>query len=158
MSSITYAAKFAAPFAVLGVRVEGEVLTGIDFLPRSEKLLAPREAFALRVGEQLQAYLNDPDFMFDLPMRLNGTVHQSRVWDVMTRIPCGSVLTYGDIADKLGSSPRAVGRACGDNPIPIIIPCHRVVAKNGAGGFMHQSGGDALSIKHWLLRHECTTA
>lgn len=154
MNESLYAAKFATPFAVLGVRVDGETLTGVDFLPCSESSLAPREAFARHVVEQLQAYLNDPDFLFDLPMRLNGTVHQSKVWQAMTRIPCGSVLTYGAIAEQIGSSPRAVGRACGDNPIPIIIPCHRVVGRNGAGGFMHQSGGDALSIKHWLLRHE----
>ena len=154
MSRIAYAAKFPVPFAVLGVRTANGVLTGIDFLPLSETLLAPQDHFTRQVGEQLQAYLKDPDFFFHLPMALDGTVHQSRVWELMTQIPCGEVMTYGEIAARIGSSPRAVGRACGDNPIPIIIPCHRVVAKNGAGGFMHRSDVDALSIKHWLLRHE----
>ena len=72
----------------------------------------------------------------------------------MCAIPCGHVLTYGEIAAQLGSSPRAVGQACGNNPIPIVIPCHRVVAKSGMGGFMHHNGGFALDIKRWLLAHE----
>ena len=90
----------------------------------------------------------------DLALDLRGTTHQQKVWRRLAAIPRGQVSTYGDIAQAIGSSPRAVGQACGANPIPVIIPCHRVISKHGAGGFMHQSGGDALSIKHWLLRHE----
>jgi methylated-DNA-[protein]-cysteine S-methyltransferase len=154
MTTANYAAKFSAPFAMLGVCTQNGVLTGIDFLSRRTAPLAPRDAFTREVGKQLAAYLRDPDFVFDLPLEFQATTHQAKVWDIMRQIPRGEVLTYGDIAARVGSSPRAVGRACGDNPIPIIIPCHRVVAKNGAGGFMHQSAGDALNIKHWLLRHE----
>ncbi len=149
-----YQAKLATPFAVLGIRTRGTHLSGIDFLPLTEAVQAPADAFSRRVAEQIAAYLRDPRFAFDLPLDLDGTEHQRRVWGVLADIPCGSVTTYGDIARAVGSSPRAVGRACGDNPIPLVIPCHRVVAKHGAGGFMHQSGGDALNIKHWLLRHE----
>jgi len=149
-----YTAKFSTPFAVLGVRSAEGRLSGIDFLPLDEKPLAPQDVFARQVGDQIAAYLRDPDFVFDLPLKLEGTAHQAKVWNMLAAIPRGEVRTYGEIAARIGSSPRAVGQACGSNPIPIIIPCHRVVSKSGAGGFMHQSGGDALTIKHWLLQHE----
>lgn len=153
-----YQAKLATPFAVLGIRTDGARLLGIDFLPLNEATLAPKDAFTRRVAEQIAAYLRDPDFVFDLPCDLRGTAHQQKVWRMLAAIPRGTVTTYGDIAKTIGSSPRAVGQACGANPIPVIIPCHRVVSKHGAGGFMHQSGGQALTIKHWLLQHErCAT-
>jgi len=153
-ADIVYQAKLATPFAVLGVRTDGARLYGIDFLPLRETTLSPQDDFTRRVAEQLAAYLHDPDFAFDLPLALGGTAHQQKVWRMLARIPRGQVTTYGDIARRIGSSPRAVGQACGSNPVPVVIPCHRVVSKHGAGGFMHQSGGDALAIKHWLLRHE----
>lgn len=153
-----YSAKFATPFAVLGIRTDGAHLAGIDFLPLREKRLSAQDVFARRVEEQLAAYLRDPDFSFDLSLALAGTTHQNKVWQALADIPRGEVSTYGEIATLIGSSPRAVGQACGSNPIPIVIPCHRVVSKHGTGGFMHQSGGDALTIKHWLLRHEQATA
>lgn len=155
---IRYQAKLATPFAVLGIRSDGACLSGIDFLPLAETTLPPSDVFTRRVAEQIAAYLRDPGFVFDLPLDLRGTPHQQKVWRMLAAIPRGEVTTYGDIAKAIGSSPRAVGQACGNNPIPIIIPCHRVVSKHGAGGFMHQSGGQALSIKHWLLQHErCAT-
>ena len=77
-----------------------------------------------------------------------------RVYALARRILPGQTRTYGELAQQLGSGPRAIGRACGDNPIPLIIPCHRVVAKNGPGGFMHHASGAPLAIKDWLLRHE----
>lgn len=158
MNAPAYDAKLAMPVCVLGIRCVDGRLHGVDFLPLSEKTASPRDAFARQVCEQLSAYLRDPDFVFDLPLDVAGTAHQARVWEVMTRIPRGEITTYGELAALIGSSPRAVGQACGSNPLPIIIPCHRVVGKNGAGGFMHQSGGDALTIKHWLLRHEQAAA
>ena len=92
---------------------------------------------AQKVCEQLAAYFADPDFHFDLPLQPGGTAHQNKVWQAMCAIPRGKTRSYGDVATQLGSSPRAVGQACGANPIPIIIPCHRVVGKAGMGGFMH---------------------
>lgn len=151
---MAYQAKLKAPFGVLGIRCDGEVLTGVDFLARSAKAEPPRTSFAKKVCEELAAYFADPGFRFDLALRAGGTEHQNRVWQAMCAIPCGKVRTYGDLAAELHSSPRAIGQACGSNPIPIVIPCHRVVGKAGLGGFMHHSGGDALDIKLWLLRHE----
>ncbi|TAM44799.1 MAG: MGMT family protein, partial [Gammaproteobacteria bacterium] len=76
------------------------------------------------------------------------------VWNALQRIPAGKVLSYGDLARKLKTGPRAVGNACRANPIPVVVPCHRVVASNGKGGFMGKTGGKALVIKDWLLAHE----
>ncbi|MBT9613449.1 MAG: methylated-DNA--[protein]-cysteine S-methyltransferase [Burkholderiales bacterium] len=149
-----YTAKFLTPFAVMGIRMEKGKLTGIDFLPSDEVALAPSDAQTRQVCEQIAAYLHDPDFQFDLPLRQTGTPHQMKVWQALSAIPRGQATTYGALAQQLSSSPRAVGQACGANPLPLIIPCHRVVAKNGAGGFMHHASGAPIAIKDWLLRHE----
>lgn len=149
-----YQAKMQAPFGILGIRCTDETLTGIEFLSPDTAPQPPRSVFAKKICEQLSAYFSDPDFRFSLPLRPGGTEHQNKVWQAMCAIPRGQVSTYGDLAAQIRSSPRAVGQACGNNPIPIIIPCHRVVSKSGMGGFMHHSGGYALDIKQWLLKHE----
>lgn len=151
---MVYQAIFPAPFAVLGIISNGTVLTGLDFLPPGTPLLAPQDAISRQVCSQLQAYLAEPLFCFDLPVSLRGTVFQSKVWQALRQIPSGSTQTYGELAKRLNSAPRAVGQACGANPIPLIIPCHRVLARNGLGGFMSSAGGDPLAIKRWLLEHE----
>jgi len=149
-----YQAKLKAPFGVLAIECTDNTLTGIEFLAPGTATQSPRNAFAQEVCEQLSAYFADADFCFDLPLKLGGTEHQNKVWQAMRAIPRGQVQTYGALAAQIGSSPRAIGQACGNNPIPVIIPCHRVVGKSGMGGFMHRSGGFALDIKRWLLAHE----
>ncbi len=90
---------------------------------------------------------------FNQPVSEQGTAYQRKVWQAIAEIPAGEVMTYQDIARKIGSHPRAVGGACGKNPLALVVPCHRVVAKHGLGGF--SSGeGEALNIKRWLLKHE----
>ncbi|MBT4710649.1 MAG: methylated-DNA--[protein]-cysteine S-methyltransferase [Alphaproteobacteria bacterium] len=91
----------------------------------------------------------------DLPMTPAGTDFQRRVWQAMADIPPGETLTYGDVAQALGSAPRAVGGACGANPIPILIPCHRIVGSNGGLGGYSGSGG--LTTKRALLDLETST-
>ena len=103
---------------------------------------------------ELQAYFTDRRFQFSLPLELHGTDFQQRIWRALSRIPAGSTTTYGQLARQLHSSPRAVGNACRANPVPIIIPCHRVVAKQGLGGYDGQTEGGRLAIKRWLLQHE----
>jgi methylated-DNA-[protein]-cysteine S-methyltransferase len=151
---VNYQARFATPFAVLGIRTAQGQLTGIDFLPVGTPPLSARDAFTEQVCIQLAAYLADPRFVFDLPLVLDGTPFRRRVWQALREISPGQPVSYGELALRLASAPRAVGQACGANPIPIVVPCHRVVAKSGLGGFMHQSAGGPLDIKRWLLRHE----
>lgn len=150
-----YQAKLVAPFAVLGIVTDEDWLTDIDYLPLDTKALTPRNYLAKEVCEQLEAYFVNPDFCFDLSLHIGGTAHQRRVWQAIQAVPSGKTTSYADIAAQLHSAPRAVGRACGANRLPIIIPCHRVIAKNGGlGGFMNASDGNPLEIKRWLLRHE----
>lgn len=152
--TLDYQAVISAPFGALGIRTQGQRLTAIDFLPEEAPLRAPGEPFAARVVEEIEAYLRDPRHLFALPLEPGGTPYQQRVWRALARIPAGSVITYGELARLLGSSPRAVGQACGANPVPLVIPCHRVVARTGPGGFMNCTAGSALAIKQWLLKHE----
>jgi len=149
-----YQAKLAVPFGVLGIRCSDDVLTGITILPASEKPLRAASAFARAVCEQLLRYVADPGAHFSIPLEPRGTEHQQRVWQAMCAIPRGKTRSYGELAVELRSAAQAVGQACGANPIPIIIPCHRVVGKSGLGGFMHHASGGPLDIKRWLLAHE----
>jgi methylated-DNA-[protein]-cysteine S-methyltransferase len=150
----SYQAKFPTPFAVLGIRTAGGSLTGISYLPRGVATLAPLDRFTERVCRQIERYLDDPGFRFDLPFDYRGTDFQCRVWHAIHAIPSGQTLSYVDIARRLRTAPRPVGGACGANRIPLVIPCHRVVGRGGIGGFMHARGGFPLEIKRWLLRHE----
>jgi methylated-DNA-[protein]-cysteine S-methyltransferase len=147
-------AKLATPFAVLGIRTAGELLTGIEYLPRGAATLDPINKFAAKVCRQIDRYLDDPEFEFDLAFEYRGTAFQQRVWQLIHAIPSGKTLTYLDVARQLKSAPRPVGGACGANRIPLVIPCHRVVASSGIGGFMHARGGEPIQIKQWLLTHE----
>lgn len=114
---------------------------------------AGTEAAAAAV-RQIEAYLDDPRSRFDLPLALEGTPFRRRVWGAIRAIGPGCTRTYGQIAADLGSAPRAVGQACGDNPLPLVIPCHRVVAADGLGGFAHSGAGFHRTVKRWLLDHE----
>jgi methylated-DNA-[protein]-cysteine S-methyltransferase len=149
-----YQAILKMPFGALGIRCTEDALTGIDFLQANEKPQGASSTFAATVCEQLLRYIENPDAQFTLPLKLNGTMHQQKVWRAMCNIPRGETRSYGELACELKSSAQAVGQACGANPIPIIIPCHRVVSKAGLGGFMRHASGDALDIKRWLLAHE----
>ena len=150
----SFTAKLATPFAVLGIRTAGEMLAGIEYLPRGVATLAPTNRLAAKVCRQLERYIDDPEFRFDLPFEFRGTAFQVRAWRAICAIPSGQTLTYLDVARQLKSAPRPVGGACGANRIPLVIPCHRVVASHGIGGFMHARGGQPIEIKKWLLRHE----
>ncbi len=151
-------ALYRAPFAVLGIRTDGESLIGLDYLPVDIAPVEPGNGIAREVIRQIERYLLDPAYQFDLPLRVAGSKFRRRVWEVMCTIPSGQTLTYGEVARRLDSAARAVGGACGDNRIPLIIPCHRVVARNGIGGFMHTTGDRELGIKRWLLAHEQVAA
>lgn len=155
MNPNAYAAIVAAPGFSLGIRCTGEDwVEEIEFLePCPERRAA--SPLAMETARQLRAFLRDPDFVFGLPLKPSGTPFQRRVWTQVAAIPRGETRTYGDIARALANAPRAVGQACGANPFPLIVPCHRVVAANGGlGGFDRHGGGFLLDVKRWLLAHE----
>ena len=102
-------------------------VTGIRYLPLDADSVAPANELAERAVRQLERYRDDPDVKFDLPLLIEGTEFQRRLWAALCEIPRGRTLTYGELARKLDGDARAVGRACGDNKLPIVIPCHRVV-------------------------------
>ena len=156
--SARFAAVLATPFGRLGIRTEADSVTGIVFLRDNVRPRSPVEPLARRACAQVERYLRDPDFRFRLPLEPAGTPFQRRVWDAIAAIPRGRTRSYGDIARDLGSAPRAVGQACGENRYPLVIPCHRVISASGVGGFAHADGGYLLRIKRWLLAHEGANA
>lgn len=149
-----FAAVLAAPGFCLGIRCGDDEITEIVYLePRAG--IKPASLLAKETVRQLAAYLKDPAFEFSLPLAPAGTPFQRRVWAGISAIGPGETRTYGELAQSIDSGARAVGNACGANPYPIVIPCHRVVAANhGLGGFARQRGGFLLDVKRWLLRHE----
>lgn len=154
-SDSDYSAVVAAPVGLLGIRMRDGRLAGIDFGPGVSALHVAPDAATREVLDQLFHYFEDPGWRFELPLAMGGTPFQRRVWEALRDIPSGTTRSYGDLARTLGSSPRAVGGACRRNPVPIVVPCHRIIAAaGGAGGFMGRRDGDALSIKMWLLGHE----
>ncbi len=150
----TYQAIVTAPGFCIGVQCDDSEIFGVAFLdPRDES--PPANALAAEAVRQLHAYLADADCGFSLPLRAAGTEFQRRVWEQIASIPPHQTRTYADLARKLQNAPRAVGQACGANPYPVVVPCHRVVASGGGlGGFAHQREGFLLDVKRWLLAHE----
>lgn len=153
--SAAFDAIVSAPGFSLGIRCDGDDwIEEIAFLPK-QKEKRGATPLAIEAARQLHAYLGDPDFVFGLPLKPSGTTFQRRVWQQIAAIPRGQTHTYGEVAGALNNAPRAVGQACGANPFPLVVPCHRVVAANGGlGGFSRQGGGFLLDVKRWLLAHE----
>ena len=146
-----------SPIGRLGIVVEDERLAAIRFLDRRAALVPPDGEMAARVVQQIQGYFNDANFRFDLVCKLQGTDFQKSIWSRLAKLKQGQTVFYGDIARELGTSPRAVGNACRANPIPIVVPCHRVLSKAGIGGYDGDWETGKVSIKHWLLAHEGAT-
>jgi methylated-DNA-[protein]-cysteine S-methyltransferase len=149
-----YQAVFLLPCSRLGIVVDDEALLALDFLATDVAAKPPVTPLAQQVWEELSAYLNDPAHRFRLPLKPGGTAFQQRVWQQIAAIAPGKTVSYGDIAHALQTSPRPVGTACGANPLPLVVPCHRVVGKTGLGGFNGQKTNLTLDVKRWLLRHE----
>ncbi len=136
------------PIGDISVAEEEGAIVAIDWGWGSRQ---SETALLRRAREQLHAYFDGELICFDLPLAPAGTAYQRRVWQALCAIPYGQTRSYLDIARVAGGSPRSVGQANGNNPIPIVIPCHRVVATTHLGGY---SGGDGLATKRWLLALE----
>tara|TARA_E500000178_G_C16711145_1_gene612755 strand:+ start:125 stop:598 length:474 start_codon:yes stop_codon:yes gene_type:complete len=149
-----YQVCISAPFGYVNVLSAIDCVTKVELLAHKVSSSPKLNEFAFEAQKQIKEYLKTPTFKFDLPIDVKGSAYRRLVWGEIVRIPAKETRTYGEIAALIGSSARAVGIACGDNRLPLLIPCHRVVAKSGLGGFMHASGGFALKLKWWLLNHE----
>ena len=152
---ITESVVIKTPFAKLGLIFESGVLVAVDLFSR-KKLLPPESDEAKHVCQQVNDYCSKqlPNLEFDIELQAKGTLFQKKVWQALQKIPAGRAVTYGELAQKLKTSARAVGNACRANPIPLVIPCHRVVSKMGMGGFSGSRDGLPMKIKKWLLEHE----
>ena len=147
---------FRMPFAWVKCYATHDAVVGLDMLPlaldevESGALAHP---LLMRVREQCERYL-EAATPFSLPLQLSGTAYQERIWAALQGIAPGQTRSYARLAHEQGGSPRSVAGACRANPVALIIPCHRVVATRGLGGYSGESEGPMLDIKRWLLAHE----
>jgi len=142
-----------SPVGRLALEADGDTLAGVRWTSAAERSKDEKATPVLREAQrQLDLYFKGKLRRFDLPLAARGTPFQQSVWKMMRAIPFGETATYGGMAMALNSGPRAVGMACGRNPLPIVVPCHRVLASGGKeGGF---SGGQGLPTKRKLLALE----
>lgn len=145
--------KLRMPFGVFALCCDEHAVLQTQYLPAQTALLPPQNPLAAEAAKQVRAYWKNPrGFVFDLPLLSAPTAHQQKTRAAMLTIPGGEVRTYGEIAGQIRSSPRAVGGACRANAMSLLVPCHRVVAADGPGGFMGVRRG--MQIKNMLLQHE----
>ncbi|MDD9906114.1 MAG: methylated-DNA--[protein]-cysteine S-methyltransferase [Rhodospirillaceae bacterium] len=145
---------FDSPIGPLYVITDGDRISRFSFGPAP----APDDPSDLtrKTEAWTRAYFEGGADPYELPLAAIDSPFQAKVRAAMLAIPFGQTRTYGDIAKDIDGNPRAVGQACGRNPIPLIVPCHRVLAAGGSlGGF---SGGDGLPTKKKLLAHEARFA
>jgi methylated-DNA-[protein]-cysteine S-methyltransferase len=150
-----YEAALRTPVGWVGVRTASGAIVAVDIVDRRPAVRrGGASGVAAQAVEALQRYFGQAPIPADLPLAPPGTPFQRGVWERLQRIPPGQTVTYGELARELGTSARAVGGACRANPIPLLIPCHRVVARGGLGGYSGERGGPWVDRKRWLLRHE----
>lgn len=144
--------SFQTPFGWLDVTFDEHYVYQAVFTDKPvEKPPVQSEQVKL-IKSELDNYIHNCNHRFHLPLKPHGSIFQQRVWNALLVIPVGRTVSYGELAVKLQSSPRAIGQACKSNPLAIFIPCHRVVGKNSQGGYMGRA--DALCYKSSLLKHE----
>ncbi len=150
-----YQASIKTPFAHLGLVFKDDRLVNVEFID-AETEIQPSTKAAKATIKQICDYCSDATdaYQFDLDLNAEGTPFQKKVWRELEKIPYGQVLTYGQLAEKLHTSARAIGNACRHNPLPVVVPCHRVVSARGAGGYAGDTEGGWQKIKLWLLDHE----
>jgi len=153
-----FSAVLALPFGKFGIRIADETISELIFLPPETPLIPANTALAIAVAERINAWIEHPRIVLELPLSNRGTAFQQRVWQALRAIPAGEVRTYGELARTLGTAPRALGQACGANPFPLVVPCHRAVGAKGIGGFAHASDGYLIAAKRWLLDNEAKPA
>ncbi len=151
---VDYAAVLESPLGLLGIRLRHVSTCQVHFLPAATDQKAPDSTPAGRVVDALMSYFSDAHQSMNLPLDPAGTVFQQRVWRSIREIPVGETISYGELALRVGSGARAVANACRRNPLPILVPCHRVVSASGLGGYAGHTDGTFMARKRWLLTHE----
>jgi methylated-DNA-[protein]-cysteine S-methyltransferase len=148
-------AIITTPIGSLGLECPQGTLISLQFLD-DHVIPFPRKVIPKSVQviiKKIHRYFEKPQD-FDLPLLPQGTEFQRKVWQYLQKIPLGQTRTYGECAKKLKTSARAIGMACRTNPLPVVIPCHRVVGAKDLGGYCGQVQGEVFAIKQWLLAHE----
>ncbi len=135
----------------LSIHMQASLLSKIEWLDDSRE---PFDNTPMQLEQILQHYWHHAMIDYSHPLLKQGTAFQQKVWQALCGIPAGQTRTYGELAQTLNTSPRALANACRNNPFPIIIPCHRVVSKTGIGGYAGHTSGPILAIKYALLQHE----
>ncbi len=143
-----------SPVGRLGITFSGSAVQRLEFLSGAAGLVPPTGRYARRVVHGIRRYFADPSASLQVDYDVHGTAYQLAVWAFLRTIPAGTTMTYKQLSERVGGSPRSVGNACRANPVPVLTPCHRVVASRGLGGFSGRSSGPLLRIKRWLLDHE----
>ena len=156
--TIRYDARLEIEAGHVALQMAGGAVSRLEILDRQPALRPHPAPGATAVLQRVVDHLLRGRDISGLDVRLEGTLFQCSVWGLLRTIPRGKTRTYGDIARELGSSARAVGGACRANRVLLLVPCHRVVASRGAGGFAGHRQGRWPSIKRWLLTVEGATA
>ena len=144
----------ATPIGKLGITILDDKLSSVDFLTSQHATKTSNHPLIQQITTELEFYFQNNQHRFQLPLEPEGTPFQKKVWQALREIPYGTTISYGELAKQLSTSSRAIGNACRRNPIPVIVPCHRVVAKASIGGFVGKTHGEMIDIKQWLLAHE----
>lgn len=144
-----------SPIGKLAITLNQNQLSRIEFLgDNGTPTDIPNNILLNKIIFEIQTYFQNPKHAYSIPLEIKGTHFQQKVWEALRNIPAGQTLSYGELATQLKTSPRAIGNACRANRIPLIIPCHRITAKNHLGGFAGNTSGTLFEIKKWLLHHE----
>ena len=143
--------RLLTPVCTIKIHRRQDVVTHIDWDFSQDTDMAENNC------KQLADFWPEPEQTVNIKLLKQGTAHQNKVWAELLKIPLGETLTYSALAKKIGSAARAVGNACRTNPYTLLIPCHRVVAVNGMGGYSGQRHGDYMRIKEKLLAYEADT-
>ena len=155
---LTEQSEYSSPIGILQIGVLEHSLAwiGLPIMdPINSNMTKKRDSLTMKqIKIALDGYFANANYSFDLPLFLHGSPFQKKVWQALQALPSGQVLSYSDLAGKLKSHPRAIGTACRTNRIPIVIPCHRILAKSGIGGYADAQPGKWPQMKLWLLKHE----
>ena len=158
MNDDGYKTIFESPIGHLIITFDAHYVKKIEWQKQEEsdviRKKASRSSIAEQVSMKLEEYFMSIDTEWNLPLASVGTAFQKKVWQYLQSIPRGETRYYSEVAKALNSSAQAVGNACRTNPFVIVIPCHRVISKQGIGGYDGETSGNNIKIKQWLLDHE----